>query len=503
MNLGIEDMSSLRVVSNEEWCIPVLENKKLVLKIKENDTYGDRTTTVIISDIQDTSIKVSFNVTQLQNDALLVDSTLFKVPEEGGKIQIKVQSNIGCKYEIPAEATWVRPNTAAKTRGLVASTIDLIVDKNNSGDERQTTVKVTDSNQGHVSEIKIFQELTPYLEVDSTGFTFYEDGGKFEVPVNTNIIVKVASDSEWIEVKDTIGCGELNFVQLFNVLPMKGNQTREGIISFTDSLGKWNFAKHIKIVQKKSLYFTSQDTTLYVGQEFNIAYVNNTNEALTWNTSDKSVAKVDNKGHVTVVGDGKAIITATSSDGKYKEQLTLTAMFAISFAKKDTTLYVGQGFDVEYVNNTKMSLAWESSDKSVATVDEFGHVNCVGGGKAIITAKTSDGKFEAQLTVTSIDIAKMFDSYCVVKYGTIRIDGSDFDCTFAHGVFTNNSDRTVNLTKCTFYRSGNRYKVVQINENIKPDYWKSVYATNVPSGSTFTCVFEFVYDNVTFTVGKP
>ena len=42
-------------------------------------------------------------------------------------------------------------------------------------------------------------------------------------------------------------------------------------------------------------------------------------EALTWSTSDGSVAAVDQSGHVTAAGYGSAIITARTADGRYVE----------------------------------------------------------------------------------------------------------------------------------------------------------------------------------------
>ena len=52
-------------------------------------------------------------------------------------------------------------------------------------------------------------------------------------------------------------------------------------------------------------------------------------------------------------------------------------------------------------------IIWESSDESVATVNEEGEVYATGLGNATITAKTPDGKISATCEVT-------------VKYSTIQ-----------------------------------------------------------------------------------
>ena len=60
---------------------------------------------------------------QKQNDAIIVDGSTFSVPEEGGDVSIKVQSNVKYDVEIPSDASWLKKSTKASTRGLETSTI--------------------------------------------------------------------------------------------------------------------------------------------------------------------------------------------------------------------------------------------------------------------------------------------------------------------------------------------------------------------------------------------
>lgn len=52
--------------------------------------------------------------------------------------------------------------------------------------------------------------------------------------------------------------------------------------------------------------------------EATVTPFNATNKDLTWSSSDTRVATVDNRGLVTVVGPGTAVITVTTADGKYQ-----------------------------------------------------------------------------------------------------------------------------------------------------------------------------------------
>lgn len=52
------------------------------------------------------------------------------------------------------------------------------------------------------------------------------------------------------------------------------------------------------------------------------------------------------------------------------------------------------------------TVVYTSSDEKVVTVDENGTLKAIGLGKAVITAKTADGKFTDKLTVIVIKAAK-------------------------------------------------------------------------------------------------
>jgi hypothetical protein len=53
-------------------------------------------------------------------------------------------------------------------------------------------------------------------------------------------------------------------------------------------------------------------------------------------------------------------------------------------------------------NATDQSVEWTSSDSSVASVDDTGHITAVEGGSAIITVKAHDGGYTAQCRITVI-----------------------------------------------------------------------------------------------------
>ncbi|NMC27779.1 MAG: hypothetical protein GYA42_06485 [Syntrophomonadaceae bacterium] len=137
-----------------------------------------------------------------------------------------------------------------------------------------------------------------------------------------------------------------------------------------------------------------------------------TNQRIIWTSSDKNTAIVSTTGKVTGVTAGKAVISATSVDGGFKEtcQVTVVPPVAVTgVSLNQTTLSLTKGFTSALVATvapgeaTNRTVTWSSSDTTVATVDNSGLVTAVAEGTATITARTLDGGYSAtcQVTVTA------------------------------------------------------------------------------------------------------
>gem|GEM_PF-7112480 len=147
---------------------------------------------------------------------------------------------------------------------------------------------------------------------------------------------------------------------------------------------------------------------------------NASNSALVWTTSDPAIATVNPVGIVTAVGGGRATITATAADG--------SGVFATAIVNVPPVLVTGVTLNKSFLqllvggsetliatvtpaNATNKDIIWSCDSPYVATVDQNGLVTGIGGGPAIITAKTVDGGFEAicnvhvSIPVSSITIS--------------------------------------------------------------------------------------------------
>ena len=131
-----------------------------------------------------------------------------------------------------------------------------------------------------------------------------------------------------------------------------------------------------------------------------------TNKNVTWESSNTSVATVEN-GVVTAVGAGSTTIKATV-DGKSAEcSVTVNAatvpVTGVSLNKNTLELYTGKRetliATVEPSDATNPAVNWSSDKPEVATV-EGGTVTAKAAGTATITVTTVDGGFTAICTVT-------------------------------------------------------------------------------------------------------
>lgn len=145
------------------------------------------------------------------------------------------------------------------------------------------------------------------------------------------------------------------------------------------------------------------------------------NPEITWSSDNGSVATVDSNGLVTGISAGTAVITATSVDGGYATSCNVTVQFihvtGILSLPLVSTLGVGQTLtltpSIYPTNASDKSVAWSSSDPSVASIDGSGVVTANAPGSATITVTTNDGSITATtesvitvvIAVSNIDIS--------------------------------------------------------------------------------------------------
>ena len=141
-----------------------------------------------------------------------------------------------------------------------------------------------------------------------------------------------------------------------------------------------------------------------------VSPINATNQNVTWKSSNSNVADVDQEGLVAAVKAGTATITVTTEDGNKTATCTVTvkadkvAVAGVTLNMTSLSMKVNETYQLKATispaDATNQNVKWESSDSSVADVDQSGLVGALKEGTATITVTTEDGNKTAICTVT-------------------------------------------------------------------------------------------------------
>ena len=175
-------------------------------------------------------------------------------------------------------------------------------------------------------------------------------------------------------------------------------------------------------VQATSITLSSSFLTLNVNETTQLTATitpsNATNQALTWTSSNPSIATVNANGVVTTLSPGTTTITATTTDGSNLSAscyvVVVQLASSITLNETNLSLNVNQTAQLNatvYPSNTgNKTVTWKSSNAAVATVSNNGLVTALADGTAIITATTTDGtnlSASCQVTVSSVPVTSI------------------------------------------------------------------------------------------------
>ena len=168
---------------------------------------------------------------------------------------------------------------------------------------------------------------------------------------------------------------------------------------------------------EETLTLSDTKVSLYVGNEHIL--VAKSNAAVTWTSSDTSVATVSG-GLVVAKAAGTATITAKTSNKSVKCTVTVTKpTVSVNISHGSASVTAGKTF---LAKSSTSSVTWSSSNTKVATVKN-GYILGVSPGKAIVKVAKTGGAATMVVTVTSA--APIRFAYtspnCAQKNGTVTL----------------------------------------------------------------------------------
>ncbi|MDD3063244.1 MAG: Ig-like domain-containing protein [Massilibacteroides sp.] len=176
---------------------------------------------------------------------------------------------------------------------------------------------------------------------------------------------------------------------------------------------------------------------------------NATNPKVSWNSSDPSVATIED-GTLTALKAGSTTIQAITNDGYYIASCLITVTSSgtgtipvenITLGETSVTLKPGDVYTPTVVihpeNATNRTVHWSSSDTDVIEITVNGVIFAVAIGNAVLTATTEDGRHTATVNcevttdhptaINEIESTKPWASYANGQLQTVHLEG--FRCT--------------------------------------------------------------------------
>ena len=211
-----------------------------------NDSYDDRSATLrIVSGKKTTDLLV----TQKQKDALLITSTKYEVPADGGDVTVEIKSNVNYTYSVEDADGWIEDNTP-QTKALQTSSLSFSVSPNTKADRREGRIVFTD---GSIKEVvSVYQKGLPVHDktdlriiLTEKDVTLSEEGGtvKVEVSSDKNVSLRIPQGYDWIQE----GNSESTNTFFLTVSGNESPESREGFVSFTDE--ESGFSENVIIFQ--------------------------------------------------------------------------------------------------------------------------------------------------------------------------------------------------------------------------------------------------------------
>ena len=201
-----EDLSVYKVSNQQKWCTPTLDvnNCKLVVSVKANNTYDARTDTVTLTDTIAKSSRY-ITVKQARNTGLFIDKTYVEANMYGDTITTMLKHNVSYEVQIPDTCDWVTRGQASKTRGLDSTFITFYVKENKTYKDRDAVITVINKDEKLTDKLKIHQPFNTEFKADITDFEVKQYGDTITVNLTTNISydVIIPDTCSWITMKSS------------------------------------------------------------------------------------------------------------------------------------------------------------------------------------------------------------------------------------------------------------------------------------------------------------
>ena len=410
--------------------------------------------------------------------------------------EINIQMNLNSSYFMPL--TYTPSNVSNKT--VYWYTSDSSIATVNEGTiyakrEGEAIITAISGNRQKIAKCKV---IVSKPEVPLTGIKLKEENVTVEIgktgyigaiynpsDASDKVLYWSSSDESVAKVNEGVITAIGEGKAILTATARAGGKTA----SCTVTVENPNFVHIDEIKMKTEELNLNKGENGWVGVTYSPS--NASNKVLTWKSSNEEVVTV-REGNVKAVGEGKAVLTATSEDGGKTTSCIVTVVDPkfvhideIKMKTEELNLNKGEngwiGVTYNPSNASNKVLTWKSSNEDVAIVRE-GNVKAVGEGTVILTATSEDGGKTASCKVIVTGGKKHLENIAL-KTTTLEMKPGEGKTIY---VEYNPSD----VEDKVLYWTSNNEKVVTVREGYVKAVGEgttTITATSRDGNKTATC----------------
>lgn len=176
-------------------------------------------------------------------------------------------------------------------------------------------------------------------------------------------------------------------------------------------------------VNKTEITISKVSVSIERGETLTLSATTSNNSKVTWKSSKKSIATINENGYVTGIKPGETTITATA-DGSSSTCKIKVKSPTIQLSKSSIKLYRCQTSKLSATVSSGINPTWKTDKKSVAVVDSSGTITAVKHGTAIITATVDGISKSCKVIVEQPTITLSSSEFSLKKGATAKISAT-------------------------------------------------------------------------------
>ena len=234
----------------------VIREETLTFTVAKNETLDERSATVELKGA-DGKVLQSISFKQKEHGGTIEVDEEYVVDAEGGKLEVKLSTDIDFTTSIPKEAkSWI---SIVETRSMRSESLTFDIAINDDVKERSATINLQNAKGNDVASFVIRQKGGDAVLELKNQYSISNMGGNFEVAVTTNLEYEVeisADATSWLSYVETRALRTDKLI--FNATPNEGEAERSGTIKL---IGEDNEELQVITVTQRGNIFEFAYTT--------------------------------------------------------------------------------------------------------------------------------------------------------------------------------------------------------------------------------------------------